>query len=99
MAKNRPPLSMILNRLSKPEFSNPEGRRGQRAVRPLNCGRRGLELRSDSPTLGGFEDEVLQTAEIGNLLNTGAEGLEGKAAFRVAMLHAVEDEQAIYQQF
>lgn len=78
---------------------NPEGRRGQRAVRPLNCGRRGLELRSDSPTLGGFEDEVLQTAEIGNLLNTGAEGLEGKAAFRVAMLHAVEDEQAIYQQF
>lgn len=81
---------------------DPEGndeRSGQSALRPLQCGRRGLELRSDSPTVRDFEGDVLQEAEMGNLLNMGADGTEGKADFRVAMLHVVDDEQAIYQQF
>lgn len=71
--------------------------RGQSAPRPLYCGRRGLELCSDSPTRRVFEGE-LQVAEIRNFLNMGAEGTKGKTDLRVAIFHVVDDEQAIYQQ-
>lgn len=85
---------MILKRWSKGEFSDPE-RRGQRAVRPLYCVRRGFELRRDSPSRSGFDDVELQAAEMGNRMEAEAEGTEGKADLRVAMLHVVDDEQAI----
>ena len=56
-------------------------------------------MRNDSLILRVLEEELLQVAEMGNLFNTGTEGTKGRADFRVAMLHAVEDEQAIYLHF
>lgn len=92
---------MILKRLSKLEFSDPveiDERRGQRVLRPLNCGRRGLEQRICNPSRRVFEDEEFQDAEMGDLIYIAEDGTEGKADLSVVMLHIADDEQAILQE-